>query len=143
DRFHPWPMPEAIAYGTDQARFPVSGAAMRPTLDPEALETLAGLTDEASRAQFFDVHDHLAHEAVVEQLAEAVRERVHVNVQQAAALSEAAIVLAGRVTGDETMARALRARANAHRYTHEFQRAVELFDEAARLFERGGNRAEV
>jgi CHAT domain-containing protein len=114
-----------------------------PALTPAAVEKLARLVDEESRARFFNSHRSLIHEAVVEQLAEAVRERVHVDVHEAAALSEAAIVVAKRVASDETMARALRARANAHRFKNELAPAVKLFEEAVRLFERSHNRAEV
>src|SRR5207237_2455537 len=99
--------------------------------------------DEGSRSPVFNGTSSCVHPALVEHLAEAVRDRVHVNVQEAAALSEAAVVVARRVAGDETMSRALRAKANAHRFKHELAPAVELFDEAVRLFERSGNSAEV
>jgi CHAT domain-containing protein len=112
-------------------------------LSADTVEQIARLADEASRAQFFDTHRTLINEAVVEQLAEAVRKRVHVDVHEAAALSEAAVVVARHVSTDETMARALRARANAHWFKNELAPAVTLFDEAVRLFERSGNSAEV
>jgi len=112
-------------------------------LSPESLREVARLPDAASRTQFFGTHPEFLHAAIVEQLADAVSERVHVDVNEAAALSEAAIVIAEAVGKDDAMARALRARANAHRYLNELKPAVARFDEAARLFERHGNIAEL
>ena len=118
-------------------------SAPAPRLSPASVEELARLSDAASRRRFFRTHPRFIHASIVEQLADAVRERVHVDVNEAAALSEAAIVAARRVLSDDAMARALRAKANALRFRNELRPAVGLFDEAARLFERSGNLVEL
>ena len=81
--------------------------------------------------------------AVVQQLADSVRERVRVNIHEAHAIAEMAFLIAGRLGDDVAMAWALRARANAHWFLHDLTTAVRLFDEAASLFEKVGDRAEV
>jgi CHAT domain-containing protein len=113
-----------------------------PMLSAVLLGELARLPDDASRTKFFGAHGRLVHEGVVEQLAEAVRERVRVDVHEAAALSDAAVMVAGRIESEEAMARALRAKANAHWFKNELKPAVALFAEAVRLFALSGNDAE-
>jgi CHAT domain-containing protein/tetratricopeptide (TPR) repeat protein len=112
-------------------------------LSPDLIATLARLPDAPSRTRFLAEHPDLSHRAVVEQLADVVREHVRVDVHEAAALSDAAVLIAERVGTEETMARAVRAKANACWFLHDLHAAVELFDRAAELFEASGNQAEV
>jgi CHAT domain-containing protein len=121
----------------------VTAATHAPALSDVQIEALARLPDAESRAQFLSRHAHLVDAAVVEQLAEAVRERVRVDVHQAVALSDAAVLIARETGADEPLARALRAKANAHWFCNELRPAVDLFDQAAALFEAVGNDAEL
>ena len=113
------------------------------TLTRSAVEEIAKLRDAQSRTRFIHDHPSLAHGPVVQQLADSVRERVRVNIHEAHAIAEMAFLIAGRLGDDVAMAWALRARANAHWFLHDLTTAVRLFDEAASLFERVGDPAEV
>jgi CHAT domain-containing protein len=81
--------------------------------------------------------------AIVQQLADAVRVRLRVNVREAHALAETACLIAQQLGTDVAMAWALRARANARWFMNDLRTAVELFESAARLFEHAGNPAEM
>jgi len=124
-----------------------SGAAAHrspsPTLDPALVAELARLPDTSSRTRFLARHPRLRHPAVVEQLAEAVREHVRVDVHEAAELSDVAVLIAKSVGTRDAMARALRAQANARWFLHDLNAAVDLFNEAAGLFEAVGDKAEL
>ena len=115
----------------------------QPELSREQIATLARLPDLASREQFLAAHPLVTHAAIVEQLADVVREHVRVDVHEAAALADLAVLIARGVGTDEALARALRARANAHWFCNELKLAVEVFEQAARLFEGIGNHAEL
>jgi CHAT domain-containing protein len=121
----------------------VTAGSQPPTLSREQIATLAALPDVASRKQFLAAHPLVTHAAIVEQLADVVREHVRVDVHEAAALADAAVLIARAVGTDEALARALRARANAHWFCNELKLAVDAFDEAARLFEGIGNQTEL
>ena len=113
------------------------------TLTRSAVEEIAKLPDAQSRTRFVHDHPSLVHGPVVQQLADSVRERVRVNIHEAHAIAEMAFLIAGRLGDDVAMAWALRARANAHWFLHDLTTAVRLFDEAASLFEKVGDPAEV
>jgi CHAT domain-containing protein len=107
------------------------------------LSELALFSDEAARSAFLARHAEFNDPAVVEQLAEAVREQVRVDVHKADALADAAVLIARGIDNPATIARALRAKANAKWHLNELKSAVDLFDQAIELFDIAGDRAEL
>ena len=109
----------------------------------ELCAELGRLPDEESRAAFLNRSPQLLQPAVVAHLAEAVRQKVRVDVPEALGLAEAALAIARRLQDDEAIALSLRAKANALWFMGECRPAVDLYREAAPLFERAGNMSEV
>ncbi len=79
----------------------------------------------------------------VRELDEAVRAALRVDVQRALRMADMALLIAVELEADEAMALAHRAKANALWFRGECKEAVELFQQAAELFERIGNMQEV
>src|SRR5438046_1329428 len=104
----------------------------------ELCSELSRLPDEASRRAFLDRSPELHESQIVEQLAEAVRHQVRVDVPQALRLAEAALIIAAELPDKGALARALRAKANALWFMGQCKPAVDLFREAAHLFEEAG-----
>jgi CHAT domain-containing protein len=104
---------------------------------------LCTLQDEISRRAFLDRSPQVFHADIVEGLSEAVRHRMRVDVPQALSLAEAALTIAGQLHEEKALARALRAKANVLWFIGQCKRAVDLFQEAARLFEKAGDMNEV
>jgi CHAT domain-containing protein len=104
---------------------------------------LARLPDEESRRAFLGRAPELRQSEIVEQLAEAVRHQVRVDVPQALRLAEAALAIAAELPDQEARARALRAKANALWFMGQCKDAVDLFREAIHLFEKVGKMSEV
>src|SRR5438045_421455 len=104
---------------------------------------LCTLQDEISRRAFLDRSPQVFHAEIVEGLSEAVRHRMRVDVPQALSLAEAALTIAGQLHEEKALARALRAKANVLWFIGQCKRAVDLFQEAARLFEKAGDMNEV
>lgn len=109
----------------------------------ELCAELSGLGDETSRRAFVDRYPQLLQPEIVKQLAEAVRQQVRVDVPKAAGLAEAAVTIAAELNDNEAVARALRAKANALWFMGECKSAVDLFEQAAFLFEEAQNMNEV
>ena len=105
--------------------------------------TELGRLPEEDHAAFLERHPQLLQASVVADLAEAVRHKLRVDVPEALVLAEAAVVIGRRLGEDEAVARSLRAKANALWFMGECRPAVEIFHEAASLFERAGNQSEV
>lgn len=95
------------------------------------------------RTEFLHHHPELLDARLVEELAEAVRAAVRVDIPKASTLAEAAVAIAGELGQDETQARAFRSKANAAWFRGDCRYAVDLFQKAARLFEQAGNMNEV
>jgi CHAT domain-containing protein len=112
-------------------------------LTAEALSSLASCHDDAARSTFLAVHPELNDPSCVEQLADAVREQVRVDVHKAEALADAAVLIARGIDNPSTVAQALRAKANAKWHLNELKTAVDLFDQAVELFDLAGDRAEL
>ncbi|HEY3939778.1 MAG TPA: CHAT domain-containing tetratricopeptide repeat protein [Bryobacteraceae bacterium] len=104
---------------------------------------LGGLPDEESRGAFLNRSPELLQSAVVAYLADAVRQKVRVDLAEAFRLASGAVAIAGRLQDEEAMALSLRAKANTLWFMGECKPAVDLFREAATLFERAGNMNEV
>ena len=100
---------------------------------------LAKLPDEESRTAFLNRAPQLLQGEVVVYLADAVRRRVRVSVPEALGLAEAAVAIARQLRDEEAIALGLRAKANAFWFMGQCRPAVDLFKEAALLFEKAGN----
>ncbi|PYR92321.1 MAG: hypothetical protein DMG19_02915, partial [Acidobacteria bacterium] len=107
------------------------------------LTTLSNLPDEASRRNYIERHPRVVRPAIVEQVANAVRESVRVDVSRAFSLAEAAMAIAQQLHDDDAVARALRAKGNVLWVKGEYKAAVRLFQQAVRLFQRAGKITEV
>src|ERR1700719_4154498 len=81
--------------------------------------------------------------AAVEQLTEAVRLRVRVDVEEALRLAEAALAIARQLSSAESLGRGFRAKANALWFKGECKEAVDLFETAIAHFEAAGRADEV
>jgi len=117
----------------------------RPTeARPERLYAqLARLFDAASRSKFVARHPELVRAETVTRLSEAVPRKVRVDVKEAMALADAAVLIARRLRRPESVAQSLRAKGNALYALNEHAAAVERHDEAARLFAKAGQPHEV
>lgn len=104
---------------------------------------LGRLPDSDKRDQFLSEHPELAAANVVELLAEAVRIAVRVNVPESLILAEAALFIAERLNDKDSLARSLRAKANAMWFKGDCKSAVDLFTRAADLFQLVGKMDEV
>ena len=105
---------------------------------------LGRLRDDEARRRTVSRHRALARRPdVVERLADAVIRKFRVDIAEAMALADAALLIAAEQGGAEPMARALRAKGNALFGTNDHRAAVARFDESARLFEEAGMAAEV
>jgi len=105
---------------------------------------LAALPDDASRIQFFSRYPRLLSPSLVARLDEAVGTLVRVDVKKAHALADAALIIANQLGDKESLAYALRAKANAlwclgkNRQASELHiRVIQLFEEARRPIEEG------
>ena len=101
------------------------------------------MQDGRTRTAFLRLHGELLDAHVVEQLAEAVRTTVRVDIPKASSLAEAAVAIAGELGQKETLGRALRAKANAAWFMGDCRQAVDLFQRATALFEQAGNMTEI
>src|SRR3954453_22754609 len=96
---------------------------------------LGQLMNDESRSAFLRLHPELLAAKIVEELADAVRTTVRVDVPQSLALEDAALAIAMEIKDDAALALALRAKANALWFKGDCQAATELFARAAGLFE--------
>jgi CHAT domain-containing protein len=85
----------------------------------------------------------LARGSVVEQLGEAVRLLVRLDVEEALRFAEAALVIAARLGDAAASGRAIRAKANALWYKGNLKDAVELFQASVERFEEAGATVEI
>ena len=109
----------------------------------ETFLEIATLSDESQRETFLNGHPDLVRSEVVEQLAEAVRERVRVDTQQALGLAEGAVAIARRLQDGAALARSFRAKANALYFLGQNRSSLELHQRALALYEELGNGSEV
>src|SRR5690349_19551096 len=105
-----------------------SAAALSP--HEELLRNFAGISDRAQRQQMLDQYRSELSAELAVQLADAARERVRINTQEALALSEGAIAVA-EILGDErSLAYGNRAKANALYATGHYRESIELHNRA-------------
>jgi tetratricopeptide (TPR) repeat protein len=114
----------------------------RYTPQERVFDRLASLPDEARRIKFLR-RLRLISPSTVEQLDEAVRVQVRVDLGKAHGLAEAAVTLANELGDDQSKAYALRAKANALSFLGKNREASELHAQAARLFDAKGNTVEL
>jgi CHAT domain-containing protein len=105
----------------------------------EVCDELCEVADEASRIALFDRHPQLLQTGVVEQLDEAVRGAVRVDVRRALRLAEAAVAIGEQLHDNQALALGLRAKANALWFMGDCKLAADLFRKAVLLFENSGN----
>jgi len=130
-------MSEAAAATVAERGFPVSetlGTAEKEKL----LKELANLADESSRRDFLSQNRSLLRPEIVVEVSDHVREQVRVDVQQALHLAEIALIIAQELEDKESLARALRAKANVLYTRGENASAVDLHEQATALFEAVG-----
>jgi CHAT domain-containing protein len=104
---------------------------------------LAELTEEGAAREFLSRNPSLFKEEVVSALADQAREKIRVDVRQALSLAEAALIIAAHLDNKESLARALRAKANVLYARGEHQAAVDLHQQAVAWFESVGQSHEV
>jgi CHAT domain-containing protein len=104
---------------------------------------LVDLNDESSQIEFVSRHPSLLRPEAVVELTDRIREQVRVDVQQALHMADAALLIANRLDDKESLARALRAKANVLYAKGEHASAVELHEQAVVLFEESGKTHEV
>jgi CHAT domain-containing protein len=100
-----------------------------------AIDQVIGLSDARSRERFLRRHPSLLRPEVVEQLAEAVRAKVRINLREALRTAEAALEIAQIIGCGRSRARALRAKGNALHFLGQNRAAADLHTQAAALFE--------
>jgi CHAT domain-containing protein/predicted negative regulator of RcsB-dependent stress response len=115
----------------------------RPQNEQALVEELLSFDDDAPRLAFLSRHRSLLRPDLVVKLTDRVREQVRVNVQQALRTADAALNLANQLDDKGSLARALRAKANALYARGEHAAAVDLHEQAAGLFDAVGEKHEV
>ncbi len=99
---------------------------------------LVDLSNESMQAEFVSSHPSLLRPEVVVELTDRIREHVRIDVQQALRMADATLIIANRLDDKESLARALRAKANVLYAKGEHASAVELHEQAGMLFEESG-----
>lgn len=112
-------------------------------LPVEVVSELCQHQDEVALKDSLKRWVELLSPAAVEQLTEAVRLRVRVDVDEALRLADAALAIARELSNAESLGRGFRAKANALWFKGNLQGAVELFETAIIHFERAGRADEV
>jgi CHAT domain-containing protein len=133
---------EEAAAITGRERLSVT-ASRRPPSEKQLVEKLLALDHETRRAAFLSRHRSLLRSELVTTLTDQVREQVRVDVQQALRLADAALGIARKLDDKGSLARALRARANALYAKGEHASAVDLHGQAAALFDTAGETHEM
>jgi CHAT domain-containing protein len=105
-------------------------------LSSQHLDQISNLSSDASRRKFFSKHRRLATSALAEQLTDAVVAQGRVDTGRALALAEAALFLARRSRSKALLALSLRAKGNALNLAGRNQEAIELYEQAFKIFEQ-------
>jgi CHAT domain-containing protein len=95
------------------------------------------------RRAYLEEHPELVNSEVVERLAEEVRRLLRVDLDEALRKAETALAIAEQLGASESLARALRAKANALWFKGQCKPSVELLERAAGLFGEIGRADEV
>jgi len=108
--------------------------AATPSAD-RAIGQLVELCDGPTREEFLRRHRELLKTSVVEQLAETVRQKVRVNLNEALRTAELALQIARKIGREGAIAHGLRAKANALHFLGQNKAAADLHEQALALFE--------
>jgi len=108
----------------------------------QLLSQLAQVESDAARQKFLARHRNLLRAEVVERLAKLVVERIRVNTREAVHLAEAALLIGKKLRRKESMALALRAKANALYAGGNNAEAVEHHQKAFELYQELNNQNE-
>jgi len=108
----------------------------------DLLRDLASLKDDTSRARFLARRRRLCNTGVVRKLNDAVREKLRIDPQQALALAEAAVAIAGKLRGQDALASSFRSKANALYMIGDNSKALEFHARALAIFRRIHNSEE-
>jgi CHAT domain-containing protein/tetratricopeptide (TPR) repeat protein len=114
-----------------------------PVDHARAVETLATLADDESRAAYLSGRPDLVCTDVAERLVEASRAHLHVDRQRSRTLGAAAEAIARRLGDDRLIGLGLRAQANALWASGASAAAADRHELALRLFESLGDEAEI
>lgn len=121
----------------------MNGESVESPLPAETLAELGGLQDDAARRSFLRLRPELLRPGTVEQLAEAVRQSLRVDVELALRLAETAVVVANELSDPKSIGLGLRAKANALWFRNDLRAAVVLFEQAVASFEKAGQEDEI
>jgi tetratricopeptide (TPR) repeat protein len=112
--------------------------------DSDALiEQLLALNDVAGRRHLVAQHPHVAWDEVVRVLTERVWQEVRVDTHRANRLADAALEVADILADAPSLARSLRAKANALYALDHHSEAIQLHERAINLFAQVGDDAEL
>ena len=109
----------------------------------DASEELGRCLDAAALKACLTRRPEFLQAAVVEELAEAVRQQVRVDVEGALRLAEAALVISNEIGDAGSLGRGSRAKANALWFKGDLRAAVDLFEKAVTHFESAGLAEEI
>ena len=107
------------------------------------IDRLLALQDDAGRRQLIAQQRSLDWGQLVSTLTERVRQEVRVNTAQAQRLADIAITVAETVGSPTTLAKSLRAKANALYALDQHSDALEMHERAAALFAAAGEQLEL
>jgi tetratricopeptide (TPR) repeat protein len=108
-----------------------------------ALGELLGLSDLRGRKEYLRRHPQLLQPCTVERLAESVREKVRINLDEALRAAEVALEIAEHIGHRNSIAWGLRAKANALHFLGQNIAAADLHQKAVALFESDGDAKEL
>lgn len=111
--------------------------------DEAALLELRRFDDRRLLREFLSARRDLVMPCVVEQLAELVRKRLRIDVEEALGLADAALEIAVMLDDAQSLGRGYRAKANALWFKGDCRAAVELFDKAIAHFEQSDLAVEI
>jgi len=117
-------------------------AEIAPSGEP-AIGELLGLSDLRGRKEYLRRHPQLLQPCTVERLAESVREKVRINLDEALRAAEVALEIAEHIGHRNSIARGLRAKANALHFLGQNIAAADLHQKAVALFESDGDAKEL
>jgi len=102
------------------------------------LSVLHELSDSENKRAFLAAHPDLVTPEVVQRLVDSARQLLQTDVTSALNRSETAVAIAESLGANESLASALRSKANALRFQGQCRPAVDLLERAAELFEQAG-----
>jgi len=114
-------------------------AAPRRADSEKWLDLLAGLASDSARRKFLDRHKWIVSPDVVTKIGQAVVQEVRIDTQRAVHLAEAGLLIASRLHRKDSMAHALRAKANVLYLTGQNKEAVEHHERAIALYDSLGD----